>query len=86
VEKMTKEYDKVQKAIEALSKLDGPYLDKIRELLETGVITIDMLDFDYFEEKEIEGEFELVYKDKSKGKLVKKFTIEIQIQIKEGPY
>jgi len=79
------DYQKVQHVIEELNKVMEPIHNKIREMLETGELTPDMLDFDYYaEEEDLEASFVIAYKGGAKALMTRNFKVEIQIEIRES--
>jgi hypothetical protein len=79
--------DKFTKVIEEFNKLKNLSIDKIRELLETGILPISMLEFDFDEgDIPIEAEFEITYGDKTKETITKTFHAEIIFRVREADY
>ncbi len=83
---MTKKKDmiRIQKSMEEFKKLETLCKEKIKEMLESGLIIQADIDLDFYEgDQEVEVELAVVYPDGTTDKLTKSYIVEIQIQVRE---
>ena len=76
---------KFEKVMEEFTKLEEQAMSKVRELLEKGILTTDMLEFDFYNgDTEVDADFVIKFKDASIEKITRHFVVEFQLQIREA--
>ncbi len=74
---------KVQKVYDKLNQEIKPILNKIREMIEAGELTPDMIDFEYYSEEEIITSLKVVYHEQPDTNIEKKYLVEIQVSVRD---
>jgi hypothetical protein len=84
VNKMAQEETNFEKTLAELIKLKELAKDKIKELMENGILTASMLEFDFDEgEEEIEVKYTILYPDGNKEDITKSYSVEITFNVRE---
>jgi hypothetical protein len=85
VNDMTKNETKFQKTLQAFSMLQENVITEIKKLLEAGVLTPAMLEFDFDEgDIEIETNYQVVYPNGDKDVVTKTFLLNLNIIVREA--
>lgn len=83
--KKTVKRDKVQEVFEELQKIEDYIKDKAREMMETGMLTPNMLPIKTFGgENPVEVSLEIIYKDGTTSTITKNIIIELELAIHDG--
>jgi len=84
---MTKTNDKqFEKTWEEFQKLQEIIKDKVRELLEVGTLTPDMLTFEFYDgEQDVDVDYTIAYDNNCKNTtlLHKRYIMELSIEVRE---
>ena len=75
--------DKLQKAYDTLEREVSPIKDKVRSMLEFGEITPSMIDFEYYNEDEIEVSYITKFADGSEDDTESIYDVEISIIVRK---
>lgn len=74
--------DRLQRAYDVLTRETGPLKDKVRTMLEVGEITPSMIDFEYYNEDEIEVSYVTKFADGFEDTTETIYDIEISVVIR----